>query len=162
MEKFKNADFGKCPRVACHGQNLLPSGQHDISGSSTVALYCARCEDIYSPKSSRHACIDGAYFGSSFAHMFFLTYPNLQPPKISRRYEPRVFGFRVHAAAALARWQAEQKEKLVARLSEEGMETGFEGEDDEGEEMEDSEEEMGRQGEDGIDDMFEGRGTVRR
>lgn len=46
------------------------------------------------------------------------------------------------------------------RLSEEGMETGFEGEDDEGEDMEDSGDEEG-EGQDGIDDMFEGRGTVR-
>lgn len=155
MEKFKNADFGKCPRVACHGQNLLPSGVHDIPGQSTVALYCARCEDIYSPKSSRHACIDGSYFGSSFAHMFFLTYPNLQPMKSSRRYEPRVFGFRVHASAALARWQAAEKDKMAERLSAEGLETGFEAE--EGEFDEGSSE----GGEDGIDDMFEGGGMRR-
>jgi len=160
MEKFKNSDFGKCPRVACHGQSLLPSGQHDIAGQSTVALYCARCEDIYSPKSSRHACIDGAYFGSSFAHMFFLTYPNLQPTKTSRRYEPRIFGFRVHAGAALARWQQGQKEKLATRLINEGLDTGFEAEEERDQLEDDSEEDPGQAG-DGIDQMFEGRGARR-
>jgi len=80
--------------------------------------------------------------------MFFLTYPNLQPVKSSRRYEPRVFGFKVHASAALARWQAVEKEKLAERLSNEGLETGFEAEEGE---VDDGSSEGG---EDGIDDMF--------
>lgn len=46
-----------------------------------MKLYCGRCEDIYSPKSSRHGSIDGAYFGTSFPHLLFLVYPNLIPPK---------------------------------------------------------------------------------
>lgn len=154
MDKFKVGDFGKCPRVACDGQSLLPMGQHDVANQSAVKLYCARCEDLYNPKSSRHAQIDGAYFGSSFHTIFFQVYPHMQPPKSQRRYEPRIYGFKVHASAALARWQVEQREKMKERLRAEGLETGFEDEEKE-DEMDDSEGE--EEGQDGIDDMFEGQ-----
>jgi len=145
LEKFKKSDFGKCPRVMCDSQPLLPMGQSDISNSSPVKLYCARCEDTYNPKSSRHAAIDGAYFGTSFHNILFQVYPAMLPPKSQRRFEPRVFGFKVHAAAALARWQAEQREGMKERLRGVGLETGFEEEDEsegEGEEEEDEEEDM--------------------
>lgn len=79
-------------------------------------LYCAKCEDIYNPKSSRHLAIDGAYFGASFHNILFQVYPTLIPEKSRRRYEPRIFGFRVHAAAALARWQDNDREVMKRRL----------------------------------------------
>ncbi|KAI9691920.1 MAG: casein kinase 2 regulatory subunit [Bathelium mastoideum] len=155
MEKYKKYDFGKCPRVICNQQPLLPMGQHDSPCVSTVKLYCAKCEDLYNPKSSRHACIDGAYFGTSFHNIMFQVYPAMLPPKSSRRYEPRVFGFKVHAHAALARWQEEERVKMCRRLKDVGIETGFEEEEEEEEEME--EDEAGLVEEEGIDDMFEGR-----
>lgn len=46
-----------------------------------MKLYCGRCEDLYSPKSSRHGSIDGAYFGTTFPHLLFLVYPTLLPSK---------------------------------------------------------------------------------
>lgn len=116
-------------------------GQHDIPNTSTVRLYCAKCEDIYNPKSSRHGSIDGAYFGSSFHSMMFQVYPALLPEKSIRRYEPRIYGFRVHAPAALARWQDQYREETRARLRDAGMETRF-AEDSEGEEDEEDEEEV--------------------
>ncbi|KAH8118193.1 casein kinase II, regulatory subunit [Phellopilus nigrolimitatus] len=64
LEKYKKADFGRCPRVLCQSQPLLPVGLSDIPYEKSVKLYCGRCEDIYSPKSSRHGSIDGAYFGT--------------------------------------------------------------------------------------------------
>ncbi|KIJ62939.1 hypothetical protein HYDPIDRAFT_114064 [Hydnomerulius pinastri MD-312] len=82
LEKFKRVDFGRCPRVLCQSQPLLPVGLSDIPYEKSVKLYCGRCEDVYSPKSSRHGSIDGAYFGTSFPHLLFLVYPNLIPPKI--------------------------------------------------------------------------------
>ncbi|TRM66674.1 casein kinase II, regulatory subunit [Schizophyllum amplum] len=82
LEKYKRADFGKCPRVLCAAQPLLPVGLTDIPYEKSVKLYCGRCEDIYSPKSSRHGSIDGAYFGTTFPHLLFLVYPNLIPPKV--------------------------------------------------------------------------------
>lgn len=153
MEKFKGGVFGKCPRVICESQHLLPMGQHDIANTSHVKLYCARCEDIYNPKSSRHNSIDGAYFGSSFHNILFQVYPALMPVKTQRRYEPRLYGFRVHASAALMRWQEERREEMKERLRAKGLETGFE-EEDEGALTEVSEEVEG-EGDEGIDDMFE-------
>jgi casein kinase II subunit beta len=112
-------------------------GQSDVPNTSPVKLYCA-----YNPKSSRHAVIDGAYFGTSFHNILFQVYPAMLPPKSQRRYEPRVFGFKVHSAAALARWQAEQKDQIKDRLKQLKMETGFEEEDEELDEDEDEEEDM--------------------
>jgi casein kinase II subunit beta len=89
--------------------------------------------------------------------MFFLTYPQLQPSKSVRRYEPRIFGFKVHASAALARWQSHTREQMRERVYAEGLETGFEEEEDD--EIEDEEEEEG-QNADGIDEMFEGRASM--
>jgi len=106
-------------------------GQHDTPNGSPVKLYCAKCEDIYNPKSSRHATIDGAYFGTSFHNILFQVYPAMVPVKTQRRYEPKVFGFRVHASAALMRWQAERREEMKARLKKARVESGFEDEDDE-------------------------------
>ena len=74
-------------------------GQHDLPNMSTVKLYCPKCEDIYNPKSSRHASIDGAYFGTSFHSILFQVYPALNPEKSLRRYEPRIYGFRVSEMA---------------------------------------------------------------
>jgi casein kinase II subunit beta len=112
-------------------------GQSDLPNASPVKLYCARCEDLYNPKSSRHAVIDGAYFGTSFHHILFQVYPAMLPPKSQRRYEPRVFGFKVHSAAALGRWQSDQRESMKERLRGVKVETGFEEEDEDEEEEDD-------------------------
>lgn len=81
LEKYKKADFGRCPRVLCHAQPLLPCGLTDLPYEKPVKLYCPRCEDLYSPKSSRHGSIDGAYFGSTFPHMFMMVYSHMLPSK---------------------------------------------------------------------------------
>lgn len=76
------------------------------------------------------------------------------PAKTQRRYEPRIYGFRVHAAAALMRWQEERREEMKDRLRKRGLETGFEEEDEELEDEEDDDEDEDASKE-GIDDMFE-------
>ncbi|XP_004300307.1 PREDICTED: casein kinase II subunit beta isoform X2 [Fragaria vesca subsp. vesca] len=95
LDKYKNYDFGRCPRVYCCGQPCLPVGQSDIPRSSTVKIYCPKCEDIYYPR-SKYQDIDGAYFGSTFPHLFLMTYGHLKPQKPSQSYVPRVFGFKLH------------------------------------------------------------------
>ncbi|KAL1354439.1 putative casein kinase II subunit beta-4 isoform X1 [Arachis duranensis] len=96
LDKYKNYDFGRCPRVYCSGQPCLPVGQSDIPRSSTVKIYCPRCEDIYYPRSKYQGNIDGAYFGTTFPNLFLMTYGHLKPQKPSQSYVPRVFGFKVH------------------------------------------------------------------
>lgn len=120
-------------------------GLSDIPSSKAVKLYCARCEDIYNPKSSRHASIDGAYFGTSFHNILFQVYPALIPAKSAERYIPRCYGFKVHAAAALVRWQNNKRDEMRRRLRKMEVESGFkdgedsieEGDDDEVDEDED-------------------------
>ncbi|KAJ7860971.1 casein kinase II, regulatory subunit, partial [Mycena olivaceomarginata] len=81
VAKYKCGDFGRCPRVFCHSQPLLPVGLVDVPFEKSVKLYCGRSEDIYSPKSSRSNSIDGAYFGTTFPHLLYLVYPSLMPLK---------------------------------------------------------------------------------
>ncbi|GAA6031845.1 hypothetical protein JCM8097_002017 [Rhodosporidiobolus ruineniae] len=142
IEKHKKGDFGRCPRVLCYGQPLLPLGLSDLPYQKAVKLYCPRCEDLYSPKSSRHGSIDGAYFGSTFAHMLFMVYPGMIPSKSVpgagqgsggqaglgagglgaqaaakvERVRPRIFGFQVHEHAKLLRWQEKIRDQQIARL----------------------------------------------
>ncbi|KAL5724141.1 putative casein kinase II subunit beta-4 [Ranunculus cassubicifolius] len=96
LDKYKNYDFGRCPRVYCCGQPCLPVGQSDIPRSSTVKIYCPKCEDIYYPRSKYQGNIDGAYFGTTFPHLFLMSHGNLKPQKPSQSYIPRVFGFKIH------------------------------------------------------------------
>lgn len=112
-------------------------GLSDIPATKPVKLYCARCEDIYNPKSSRHAAIDGAYFGTSFHNIIFQVYPALIPTKSAERYVPRVYGFKVHAAAALVRWQNNKRDDMRRRLRKMEVESGFKDGEDEGDGDED-------------------------
>jgi casein kinase II subunit beta len=117
-------------------------GMSDCPNVKPVKLYCARCEDTYNPKSSRHAGIDGAYFGTSFHNILFQVYPALVPTKSAERYVPRVYGFKVHAAAALVRWQGNKRDDMRRRLRKLEIESGFkDGEDEIDDEEEDEEEE---------------------
>ncbi|MBA0835058.1 hypothetical protein Goarm_007366 [Gossypium armourianum] len=57
LDKYRNYNFGRCPRVYCCGQPCLPVGQSDIPRASTVKIYCPRCEDIYYPRSKYQGSI---------------------------------------------------------------------------------------------------------
>uniref|UniRef100_A0A1I7XU80 Casein kinase II subunit beta n=1 Tax=Heterorhabditis bacteriophora TaxID=37862 RepID=A0A1I7XU80_HETBA len=39
MEKFRDGDFGTCPRVYCQEHHLLPIGTSDIPGVDTVGFF---------------------------------------------------------------------------------------------------------------------------
>lgn len=154
LDKYKKADFGKCPRVQCHSHPLLPMGLSDVPNLKPVKLYCGRCEDIYNPKSSRHAAIDGAYFGTSFHNILFQVYPALIPTKSVNRYIPRVYGFKVHASAALVRWQNANRDDMRRRLRKLEIDTGFR--EEMGEEEDEDEDEVEFEGIDGRMAVVEG------
>ena len=68
------------------------SGLSDVPGEAMVKLYCPKCMDVYTPKSSRHHHIDGAYFGTGFPHMLFMVHPEYRPKKPSNQFVPRYGG----------------------------------------------------------------------
>lgn len=77
LEKYEVHHFGVCPRVNCHGCKVLPVGRTDTPGQETVKLFCPSCYDIYTPPNSRFQSVDGAFFGTTFGCLFFMTFPEL-------------------------------------------------------------------------------------
>lgn len=77
-EKYEQGHFGSCPRVFCHGCKVLPVGCSDTPGQETVKLYCPSCLDVYTPPNSRFQTVDGAFFGTTFGCLFYMTFPELQ------------------------------------------------------------------------------------
>ncbi|CAI6249093.1 unnamed protein product [Periconia digitata] len=111
-EKYELQHFGTCPRVHCNSCKVLPVGLNDSPGHETVKLFCPSCLDVYTPPNSRFQTVDGAFFGTTFPSLFFMTFtdldlgvngvaphnmaPGLGPGNI---YEPRIYGFRVNERA---------------------------------------------------------------
>ena len=58
----------------------------DVPRNYTVQIFCPMCHDIFTPRSSRSASIDGAYFGTTFPHLFMLTFPECIPKKNSQYF----------------------------------------------------------------------------
>mmetsp|Transcript_6472 Transcript_6472/g.19044 ORF Transcript_6472/g.19044 Transcript_6472/m.19044 type:complete len:229 (+) Transcript_6472:86-772(+) len=85
-EKFAAVSFGRCPRAFCSGQPTLPVGRSDMPRNYSVHVFCPSCRDIFTPRSSRSASIDGAYFGTTFPHLFMMTFPELIPPSTTQSY----------------------------------------------------------------------------
>ncbi|KEQ94338.1 hypothetical protein AUEXF2481DRAFT_66450, partial [Aureobasidium subglaciale EXF-2481] len=115
-EKYEAGHFGACPRVYCGQAKVLPVGCSDIPGQETVKLFCPSCLDVYTPPNSRFQSVDGAFFGTTFGCLFFMTFPELRPTPLPTQptiingfaaenmapglgktniYEPRIYGFRV-------------------------------------------------------------------
>lgn len=68
---------------------LADVGLSDIPGEAMVKLYCPKCMDVYTPKSSRHHHTDGAYFGTGFPHMLFMVHPEYRPKRPANQFVPR-------------------------------------------------------------------------
>ena len=71
-----------------------------LSGDNPMKLFCGRCKELYDHNVPGGNYIDGAFFGSTFPHLFLQTYGELRPVPSSRTYVPRVFGFKVHQGAS--------------------------------------------------------------
>ncbi|KAL7548816.1 hypothetical protein ACHAWF_012102 [Thalassiosira exigua] len=95
-EKYRSASFGRCPHVFCQGQPVLPVGLSDLPRNYTVNVFCPRCHGLFFPKSTRQANIDGAYFGTTFPHLYLMTHPEMIPVRPSQQYVPRVYGFKIN------------------------------------------------------------------
>ena len=95
QQKYREGAFGRCPRVFCGGQHVLPVGQSDIIRESAVKLFCPKCNDIYYPRSSRHKTLEGAYWGTTFPHLLLLAEGNEPVAPPTQSYVPRIFGFRI-------------------------------------------------------------------
>lgn len=72
------------------------TGLSDIPGEAMVKLYCPKCMDVYTPKSSRHHHTDGAYFGTGFPHMLFMVHPEYRPKRPANQFVPRLVRFNKH------------------------------------------------------------------
>lgn len=106
-EKYRSAAFGRCPRVFCQGQPALPVGLSDLPRNYTVNVFCPRCHGLFFPKSTRQANIDGAYFGTTFPHLYLMTHPDMIPAKPSQTYVPRVYGFKVNESSLFYKYHEE-------------------------------------------------------
>ncbi|KAF2276044.1 uncharacterized protein EI97DRAFT_433456 [Westerdykella ornata] len=76
-EKYELQHFGTCPRVHCNSCKVLPVGLNDSPGHETVKLFCPSCLDVYTPPNSRFQAVDGAFFGTTFGSLFFMTFTDL-------------------------------------------------------------------------------------
>ncbi|KEF56474.1 casein kinase II subunit beta [Exophiala aquamarina CBS 119918] len=85
MEKYELSHFGFCPRVYCAGTKVLPVGLTDSPGQQTVKLFCPSCMDVYTPPNSRFQAVDGAFFGTTFPCLFFMSYPDLEVAPLKKR-----------------------------------------------------------------------------
>ena len=92
-KKFENGEFGRCPRVNCDGQFVLPMGTSHRPRRHTAKLFCPRCYDIYvSPMAAK---VDGAHFGPAFPGMFLAEFPKFDARKQFAPFARTAFGFKI-------------------------------------------------------------------
>ena len=95
-EKYLNSVFGKCPRIECHGQNVIATGVSDTLGVSECCVYCPRCKDVFHSYDQNTTKIDSAAFGVSFGPLFFRTFPDLACVEEASMPSQTIYGFKVN------------------------------------------------------------------
>lgn len=85
---------------------MLPVSLKDEMGADTVKTYCPKCSQVYHPppvrsRTGNASGVDGSAFGTTFPHLFLMTFSNLVPDPlpVDSTYVPRIFGFRIHKSA---------------------------------------------------------------
>lgn len=99
-EKYYEGDFGTCPRVFCDGSHVVPVGLSEDLRMHRVRVFCPMCQEVYDTPNDGDASaqdIDGAFFGASFAHVFFQTFTQLLPLEVLIPHEPKVYGFSIRS-----------------------------------------------------------------
>ncbi|KAJ3211913.1 casein kinase 2 regulatory subunit [Dinochytrium kinnereticum] len=127
-ERLRDLSFGVCPRYGCGGMGTLPCGRSDQLGVDTVKMFCGRCCDIYHPREAKYQNLDGAFFGTTFPHLLFLTFPELIPPLTSPPRLTTSSSFRVSRTSHRSEEDAESKDEFHDAEEDEDEE---EDEDDE-------------------------------
>ncbi|KAF7383978.1 hypothetical protein HZH68_014735 [Vespula germanica] len=94
---------------------MLSLGLSDVPGEAMVKSYCPKCMDVYTPKSSRYHCIDGAYFGTGFPHMLLMVHPEYRPKGATNHFIPRLYGFKIHSLAYQIQQQSASMFKTLLR-----------------------------------------------
>lgn len=123
LAKFTDGAFGRCPRAYCAGQQVLPVGESDMPRISTVRIFCPMCWDLYFPRSRNHYTLDGAYWGTTFPHLFLSAYPSVVPQRSKERYIPRIYGFKIHESAVQVQRNKYGRDAVPGRSENNGTDT---------------------------------------
>ena len=109
--KYRRSEFQSCPMLECSHRYCLPVGLTDAPNEHSVHYFCPSCQHVYRPEDPNVRLLDGAYFGTSAAHILLLLAPSYgKRPDNHARYGPKIFGFVVH--------KDERKLKEIATRSE--------------------------------------------
>jgi casein kinase II subunit beta len=101
-DKYMNGDFCRCPRTFCEQTLCLPYGRSDEVDESSLMMFCPKCREVYLPEDEVCARIDGAFFGTSWIHMFMQEWAHIFPRGTLRKPSLRLFGFRIETSDDLA------------------------------------------------------------
>mmetsp|Transcript_3244 Transcript_3244/g.6293 ORF Transcript_3244/g.6293 Transcript_3244/m.6293 type:complete len:333 (-) Transcript_3244:2983-3981(-) len=99
-EKYTACQFGLCPRQVCKRHPVLPVGEVDAHREQCVKVFCPRCKEVYDvwiteAPASYPTSLDGAFFGTSFPHLFLMRFPEFKFKEKAEHFVPRVYGFKV-------------------------------------------------------------------
>ena len=105
FRKYRQGDFGMCPVTSCNDTKMLPVGLFDNANHSSVKLFCPCCKNSFHPSrclDQHHrasSSMDGAFFGTTFAHLLMLTFRDSFSNMEGDKYVPKIFGFKIHKSA---------------------------------------------------------------
>ncbi|KAM0681548.1 hypothetical protein GINT2_000061 [Glugoides intestinalis] len=94
LDRVLNKEYGLCRHYGCKNIPLIPIGLSNQIGDSSTMTYCHNCNNLFEPRGSLKK-LDGAAWGTSFAHFLVLSYSYQFKKTAIEEYIPRVFGFRV-------------------------------------------------------------------